>query len=131
MAQRYPTVPQVEDPVESDSNDTIDRLIRLLSVRRAELLDLVREKRVHEKLAPERLRKEMIKELTETQEQFYLDLRQNILQSLKDKMILKLECKKRETILNTPVVSRSELRCDTRELERCISRLGVTVEVPR
>ena len=125
MAQRHPTAPQVVDPVESDINDTIDRLIRLLNVRRAELLDLVREKR-----AAEILREEMIKELTETQEQFHLDLRQNILQPLKDKMIWIMECKKRETILDTSVESRSELRCDTRELERCISRLGEIVEVP-
>ena len=125
MAQRYPTAPQVVDPVESDINDTIDRLIMLLNVRRAELLDLVREKR-----AADSLRKEMIKELTETQEQFHLDLRQNILQPLKDKMIWIMECKKRETILDISVESRSELRCDTRELERCISRLGEIVEVP-
>ena len=39
-------------------------------------------------------------------------------------MILKLECKKREAILNIPVQFRSELKCNTRELERCISRLG-------
>ena len=30
MAQRNPTAPQVVDPVESDINDTIDRLIKLL-----------------------------------------------------------------------------------------------------
>ena len=124
MAQRHQTAPQV-DPVESDINDTIDRLIRLLNVRRAELLDLVREKR-----AAEILREEMIKQLTAVQEQFHLDLRQNILQPLKNIMIRKMECVKRETILNTPVESRSELECDTRDLERIISRLGKIVEVP-
>ena len=41
-----------------------------------------------------------------------------------------MECKKRETILNTPVESRSELKCDTREIEMSISRLGEIVEVP-
>ena len=131
MAQRYPTAPQVVDPVENDINDTIDRLIGLLNVRRAELLDLTREKRVREKRAPESLRKEMIKQLTETQEQFHLDLRQNILQPYKIKSICELECKKRETILNTPIESLCELRCDTSELERCISRIGVIVESPR
>ena len=120
MAQRYPTAPQVVDPVESDINDTIDRLIRLLNVRRAELLDLVREKRAAE----------MIKQLTAVQEQFHLDLHQNILQPLKNIMIKKLECVKREAILNTPVESRSELKCDTRNLERSISHLGEIVEVP-
>ena len=125
MAQRHPTAPQVVDPVESDINDTIDRLIRLLNVRRAELLDLVRDKR-----SAEILREEMIKQLTAVQEQFHLDLRQDILQPLKNMMIRKMECVKRETILNTPVESRSELKCDTRDLERSISRLGEIVEVP-
>ena len=125
MAQRQPTTPQVVDPVESDINDTIDRLIRLLNVRRAELLDLVREKR-----AAEILREEIIKQLTAVQEQFHLDLRQNILQPLKNIMIRKMECVKRETILNTPVEFRSELKCDTHDLERSISRLGEIVEVP-
>ena len=41
-----------------------------------------------------------------------------------------MECVKRETILNTPVESRSELKCDTRDLERNISGFGEIVEVP-
>ena len=125
MAQLHPTTPQVVEPVESDINDTIDRLIRLLNVRRAELLDLVREKR-----SAEKFRENTINELAAVQEQPHLDLRQNILQPLKNKMIWKLECMKRETILNTPVESRSELKCDTHELERSISLLGEIVEVP-
>ena len=125
MAESYSTAPQVVDPVENQINDTIDRLIRLLNVRRAELLGLVREKR-----AAEELRQEIIKQLTETQEQLHKDLQQDILQPLKDIMIRKLECVKRETTLNTPVESRSELRCDTSQLERSISRIGEIIEVP-
>ena len=125
MPQRHPTAPKVVDSVESDINYTIDRLIRLLNVRRAELLDIVREKR-----AAERLRREIINQLTEIQARLHLDLLQDILQPLKKRMIWKLQCKKRETILNNPVESRSELRCDTRELETSISRLGEIVEVP-
>ena len=125
MAQRYQTAPQVADPVEHQINETIDRLIRLLNVRRYELLEIVCEKR-----SAESLRKEIIDQLTEVQEQFHLDLLQNILQPLKDKIIWIMECKKREMILNTPVESRFELKCDTRDLEMSISRLGETVEVP-
>ena len=125
MAQNHSTAPQVEDPIEHRINDTIDRLIRLLNVRRAELLNLVDEKR-----AAERLIQEIIFQLIEVQEQLNKDLRQNILQPLKNRMIRKLECKKRETIFNTPVKTRSELKCDTRELETIISRLGEIVEVP-
>ena len=125
MSQRQTTATQIVDPVVHDINDTIDRLIMLLNVRRAELLELVREKR-----AAEILREKIINELTAVQEQLHLDLRQNILQPLKNKMILKLECTKRETILNNPVESRSKLKCDTSELERCFSHLGDIVEVP-
>ena len=125
MAQHYPTAPQVADPVERVINDTIDRLIRLLNVRRAELLDLVREKR-----ADEELRLEMIKQLTDGQEVLHEELRQNIIQPLKDRMIRILECKKRDTILDTLGETRSELKCDTRELETIISRLGEIEHVP-
>ena len=125
MDQLHTTTPQVVDPVERDINDTIDRLIWLLNVRRAELLDLVREKR-----ETESLRKEMITELTMAQEQLHIDLRQDILQPYKLKWISKLECKKREVILSTPVESRSELKCDTRELEKSILLIGEIVEVP-
>ena len=125
MAQCYPTVTQVADEVEHQINETIDNLIRLLNVRRAELLQIFREKR-----AVESLRSKIIEQLTEAQEQFHKVLRQNILQPLKDKMIWIMECKKRETILNTHVESRSELKCDTREIEKGISNLGKIVEVP-
>ena len=89
------------------------------------MLDLVREKR-----AAEILREEIIKQLTAVQEQFHLDLRQDIFQPLKNIIIHKLECVKREAILNTPVESRSDLKCDTRDLEMSISRLGEVVAVP-
>ena len=125
MAEHYPTAPQVVDPVERVINDTIDRLICLLNVRRAELLDLVREKR-----AAEELRLEMIKQLTDGQAVLHEELRQNIIQPIKDRMIRILECKKRETILDTLGETRSELKCDTRELETIISRLGEIEHVP-
>ena len=125
MAERYPTAPQVVDPLERQINDTIDRLIGLLNVRRDELLNLVRDKR-----AADRLPQQMIDQLTETQEQLDKDLRQNMLQPLKKRIMRKLECKKRETILQTPVETLTEVKCDTRELETMISSLGEIVEVP-
>ena len=125
MAQHYPTTPQVVYPIERVINDTIDRLIWLLNVRRAELLVLV-----HEKRAAEKLRLETIKQLTDAQTLLHEELRQSINQPLKDRMIWKLECKKRETILDTLGETRSELKCDTRELETIISRLGEIEQVP-
>ena len=125
MAERNPTAPQVVDPLERQINDTIDRLIGLLNVRRVELLNLVRDKR-----AADRLPQQMIDQLTETQEQLDKDLRQNMLQPLKKRIMRKLECKKRETILQTPVETLTEVKCDTHELETMISSLGEIVEVP-
>ena len=125
MAERNPTAPQVVDPLERQINDTIDRLIGLLNVRRVELLNQVRDKR-----AADRLPQQMIDQLTETQEQLDKDLRQNMLQPLKKRIMRKLECKKRETILQTPVETLTEVKCDTHELETMISSLGEIVEVP-
>ena len=125
MAERNPTVPQVVDPLERQINNTIDRLIGLLNVRRVELLNLVRDKR-----AADRLPQQMIDQLTETQEQLDKDLRQNMLQPLKKRIMRKLECKKRETILQTPVETLTEVKCNTHELETMISCLGEIVEVP-
>ena len=125
MAERNPTAPQVVDPLERQINNTIDRLIGLLNVRRVELLNLVRDKR-----AADRLPQQMIDQLTETQEQLDKDLRQNMLQPLKKRVIRKLDCKKRETILQTPVETLTEVKCDTHELETMISSLGEIVEVP-
>ena len=119
------TSPQVLDPVEHQINDIIDRLISLLNVCRAELLDIVREKR-----AAERLRLQIIKQLTDIEELLHLDLRQNILQPLKTIITKKMVCKKRETILDTPVEPRSELKCVAHEIETSISRLGEIVELP-
>ena len=124
MALHYPI-----DPVEHHINYTFDRLIFLLNKRRAELLKYVRDTR-EDKRATERERLETISQLTETQEQLHIDLRQNILQPYKMRWIGKLECKKRETQLNIPVEVQFELKCVTRELERSISRLGEIVELP-
>ena len=117
------------DPVEQQINYTFDRLIFLLNKRRVELLKYFRETR-EDKRAAERERLETISQLTEAQEQLHIDLRQNILQPYKLRWIGKLECKKRETILNFPVELKFQLKCVSRELERSISLLGEILEFP-
>ena len=128
MAVHYPIAHPFVDPVEHHINYTFDRLIFLLNKRRAELLKYVCDTR-EDKRAAERERLETISQLSETQEQLHIDLRQNILQPYKMKWIGKLECKKRETILNIPVEVQFQLKCVTRELERSISHLGDIVEL--
>ena len=129
MAVHYPIAHPFIDPIEHRINYTFDRLIFLLNKRRVELLKYVRDTR-EDKRTAERERLETISQLTETQEQLHIDLRQNNLQPYKMRWIGKLECKKRETQLNIPVEVQFQLKCVTRELERSISRLGEIVELP-
>ena len=129
MAEHYPIAHPAVDPVEHHINHIFDRLIFLLNKRRAELLQYVRDTR-EDKRAAERERLEMISQLTEGQEVIHTEIRSNILQPMKRIWIAKLECVKRESILDIPVEVQSELKCVTRELERSISRLGEIAEVP-
>ena len=129
MAVHYPIAHPFVDPVEHHINYTFDRLIFLLNKRRVELLKYVRDTR-EDKRAAERERLETISQLTATQEQLHIDLRQDNLQPYKMRWIGKLECKKRETQLNIPVEVQFRLKCVTRELERSISCLGEIVELP-
>ena len=129
MAVHYPIAHPFVDPVEHHINYTFDRLIFLLNKRRVELLKYVRDTR-EDKRAAERERLETISQLTATQEQLHIDLRQDNLQPYKMRWIGKLECKKRETQLNIPVEVQFQLKCVTRELERSISRLGEIIELP-
>ena len=129
MAVLYPIAHPFVDPVEHHINYTFDRLIFLLNKRRVELLKYVRDTR-EDKRAAERERLETISQLTKTQEQLHIDLRQNILQPYKMRWIGKLECKKRETQLNIPVEVQFQLKCLTHELERSIFRLGEIIELP-
>ena len=128
MAEHYPIAHPAVDSVEHHINYIFDRLIFLLNRRRAELLQYVSDTR-EDKRAAERERLEMISQLTEAQEVLHTEPRQNILQPMKRKWIAKLECKKRESIVDISVEIQLELKCVTRELERSIFRLGEIAEV--
>ena len=129
MAEHYPIAHPAVDLVEHHINYIFDRLIFLLNRRRAELLQYVRDTTREDKRAAERERLEMISQLTEGQEVLRKEIRQNILQPMNRKWIAKLECVKRESLLDIPVEVQFELTCVTRELERSISRLGEIAEV--
>ena len=128
MAVQYPIGHPAVDPVEHHINYIFDCLIFQLNKRRAELLRYIRGTR-EDKRAAERERLTIISELTEAQEVLHTELRKNILQPMKRKWIVKLECKKRESIVDISVEVQFELKCVTRELERSISRLGEIPEV--
>ncbi|KAI6654181.1 E3 ubiquitin-protein ligase TRIM71-like [Oopsacas minuta] len=129
MAERYAIAPQVVDPIETHINHTIDGLIGLLNVRRVQLLELVRNTR-EEKRAAKIARQQMIDQLNEAQAQLQETLRENPLQSMRERIVQEMEDKMRDLRNNIPVETRLQWQCDTRDLEMSISRLGEIVQVP-
>ncbi|KAI6646797.1 hypothetical protein LOD99_9196 [Oopsacas minuta] len=129
MAERYPIAPQVVDPIETHINYTIDGLIGLLNVRRVQLLEKVRNIR-EEKRASEITRQQMIDQLIEAQVHLQEDIRENPLQSMHERIVREMEDKLRDLQNNIPVETRLKWKCDTRDLETSISRLGEIVLVP-
>ena len=129
MAARYPIPPPAADPVETQINRSIDGLIALLNLRRAQLLTQLRDAR-EEKRAAEVARREMETQLTTARTALQTHLKENPLQSVRDKTVSELEQKLREVRMNIPAETRFRWQCDTRDLEVSISRLGEIVQVP-
>ena len=129
MAARYPIPPPAADPVETQIHRSIDGLIALLNLRRAQLLTQLRDAR-KEKRAAEVARREMETQLTTARTHLLTDLKENPLQSVRDKTVSELEQKLREVRMNIPVETQLRWQCDTRDLEVSISRLGEIVQVP-
>ena len=128
MAARYPIPPPAADPVETQINRSIDALIALLNLRRAQLLTQLRDAR-EEKRAAEVARREMETQLTTARTHLLTDLKENPLQSVQERMVSELEQKLREVRMNIPVETQFKWQCDTRDLEVSISRLGEIVQV--
>ena len=95
MAARYPTPPQVADPLATQINTAIDGLIALLNLRRAQLLAQVRNAR-EEKRAAEVTRHGMETQLTTARTALLTHLNENPLQSMQERMVSEMEQKLRE-----------------------------------
>ncbi|KAI6661493.1 E3 ubiquitin-protein ligase TRIM71 [Oopsacas minuta] len=128
MAFRYPIPPQVVDSIETHINYTIDRLIGVLNFRRIELLEKVRNAR-EDKKANELERQQMINQLTEAKANMNEILRQNPLQSMQERIVIEMEERLRNLRKNNPAETQFVWRCDTRDFETSISRLGEIVEI--
>ncbi|KAI6653329.1 PKD domain-containing protein [Oopsacas minuta] len=121
--------PQVIDPIEEHINYTIDCLIGLLNVRRAQLLELAHNI-PEDKRAAEIARDQMIAQLTEAQAHLQGDLRENPLQSMQERMAQEMNDKLRDLQNIIPVETQLKWQCDTRDLETSISHLGEIIQVP-
>ena len=129
MAALYNIPPPPAESVETHINRSIDGLIALLNLRRAQLLTQLRDAR-EEKRAAAVARQEMQTQLTAARTHLQTDLKENPLQSMQERMVSELEQKLRELRMNIPVETEFQCQCDTRDLEASISRLGEIRQVP-
>ena len=129
MAARYPIPPPAADPVETQIHRSIDGLIALLNLRRAQLLTKLRDAR-EEKRAAEVARREIETQLTTARTTLQTHLKENPLQSMQERMVSELEQKLREVRMNIRAETQIKWQCDTRDLEVSISHLGEIVQVP-
>ena len=129
MAALYNIPPPAAYTVETHINRTIDGLIALLNLRRAQLLTQLREA-CEEKRAAAVAQQEMQTQLTAARTALQTHLKENPLQSMQERMVSKLEQKQRELRMNIPVETEFQCHCDTRDLEAIISRLGEIIQVP-
>ena len=129
MAALYNIPPPAADTVETHINRSIEGLITLLNLRRAQLLTQLRDAR-EEKRAAAVARQEMQTQLTAARTALQTHLKENPLQSMQERMVSELEQKQRELRMNIPVETEFQCQCDTRDLEASISRLGEIKQVP-
>ena len=129
MAALYNIHPPAADTVETHINISIDGLIALLNLRRAQLLTQLRNAR-EEKRAEAVARQEMQTQLTAARTALQTHLKANPLQSMQERMVSEMEQKLGELRMNIPVETEFQCQCDTRDLEASISRLGEIIQVP-
>ena len=129
MAALYNIPTPAADTVETHINRSIDGLIALLNLRRAQLLAQLRDAR-EEKRAAAVARQEMQTQLTAARTALQTHLKENPLQSMQERMVSELEQKLRELRMNIPVETEFQCQCYTRDLEASISRLGEIIQVP-
>ena len=129
MAALYNIPPPAADTVETHINRSIDGLIALLNLRRAQLLTQLRDAR-EEKRAAAVARQEMQTQLTAARTSLQTHLKENPLLSMQERMVSELEQKQRELRMNFPAETEFQYQCDTRDLEASISLLGEIVQVP-
>ena len=126
MAERYPEVPLPIDPIEARINEKFYQLIDCLNHRRVQLIAEHRE-RQEEKRAETTSRIQTLQQLTDSKTHLQTEMKENVLRSMREKMVEDIEIKIRQL----EVVEREvELmfECDTRQLEETISVLGQLVE---
>ena len=128
MAERYPEVPLPlpVDPIEARINEKFNQLIDCLNRRRVQLIAEHTERQA-EKRAETAGRIRTLRQLTDTRTLLQAQMKENVLHSMRDRIVEDIETKMRQL----EVVDREvelTFECDTRQLEETISVLGQLVE---
>ena len=122
MSYRYPADQLTPDPIEDHINQTIDHILSLLYIRRAQLLLQAHNTR-EDLRAREASRQKSITELKGALATLE-NLRLNTLQFIVEDINKEIKSKRHKLQREIPPETRSEWRCDLQELEGCIGRLG-------
>ena len=128
MAERYPEVPLplLMDPIETRINEKFNQLIDCLNRRRVQLIAEYTERQA-EKRAETTGRIHTLRQLTDTRTLLQTQMKENVLHSMRDRIVEDIETKMRQL----EVVEREvelTFECDTQQLEETISVLGQLVE---
>ena len=130
MATQFPEpipVPLV-DPVATQINQSIDRLILSLEQRRVHLLTDLRDRR--EEMRANQVASQQIElQIEETRAYMEGQLMHNKLHPMQDRLVAELEATRAEIQANAPPPQDLKFLCDTRDLEGHISRLGEIVQL--
>ena len=128
MAERYPEVPLPLpiDPIEARIDEKFNQLIDCLNHRRVELIAEHRERQA-EKRAETAGRIQTLRQLTDTRTHLQTEMNENVLHSMRDKIVEDIETKMRQLEIVEREVELT-FECDTRHLEETISVLGQLVE---
>ena len=125
MATQFPEpipVPPV-DPVATQINQSIDRLILSLEQRRVQLLTDLRDRR--EEMRANQVASQQIElQIEETRALLEGQIMHNKLHSMQERIAAELEATRAEIQANAPHPQDLKFLCDTRDLEGHISRLG-------
>ena len=129
MATQFPesiSVPLV-DPVATQINQSVDRLILSLEQRRVQLLTDLRDRR--EEMRANQVASQQIElQIEETRALLEGQLMHNKLHSMQERLVAELEATRAEIQGNAPPHQDLKFLCDTRDLEGHISRLGEIVQ---
>ena len=114
------------DPIETRINEKFNQLIDCLNRRRVQLIAEHRERQA-EKRAETTSRNQTLRELTDTRTLLQAQMKENLLHSMRVRMVEDIETKMRQLEVVEGEVELT-FECDTRQLEETISVLGQLVE---